>query len=58
VDAALPNPAFPTFGNIDGGFEVHISEGYAHNDIVTAEDIPSNKVLAPLSDFIARNDVP
>ena len=58
VDAALPNPAFPTFGNIDGGFEVHISEGYAHNDIVTAEDIPSNKVLAPLSDFIARNVVP
>ena len=55
VDAALPNPAFPTFGNIDGGFEVHISEGFAHNDIVTAEDIPANNVLAPLSDFIARN---
>jgi pimeloyl-ACP methyl ester carboxylesterase len=58
VDAALPNPAFPTFGNVAGGFEVYISEGFAHNDIVTAEDIPSNNVLAPLSDFIARNVVP
>jgi hypothetical protein len=34
---------------------VHISEGLAHNDVVTAEDIPANGVLVPLSDFIARN---
>jgi hypothetical protein len=55
VDAALPNPAFPTFGDVDGGFEVHMSEGFAHNDITTAEDGPDNNVLGPLSDFIARN---
>jgi hypothetical protein len=34
---------------------VHISEGFAHNDVVTAEDMPGNQVLAPLSDFLARN---
>jgi pimeloyl-ACP methyl ester carboxylesterase len=55
VDAALPSPAFPTFGNVAGGFEVHISEGFAHNDVVTAEDLPGNQVLAPLADFLARN---
>ncbi len=55
VDAALPNPAFPTLGDVAGGFEVHISEGLAHNDVVTAEDIAQNNVLAPLSDFLARN---
>jgi hypothetical protein len=55
VDAALPTPAFPTFGGVAGGFEVHISLGFAHNDVVTAEDIPANNVLAPLSDFLARN---
>jgi hypothetical protein len=55
VDASLPNPAFPTFGNVNGGFEVHISEGFAHQDIVVAEDDADNNVLGPLSDFIARN---
>lgn len=55
VDASLPNPAFPTFGNVNGGFEVHISEGFAHQDIVVAEDDANNNVLGPLSDFIARN---
>ena len=41
--------------NVAGGFEVVISEGLAHNDVVTSEDIAENHVLAPLSDFIARN---
>jgi len=52
VDALNPNPAFPTFGDVDGGFEVHVIEGYAHQDVVTAE---ANEVLAPLGAFIARN---
>jgi pimeloyl-ACP methyl ester carboxylesterase len=55
VDATMPNPAFPTFGDVAGGFEVHISVGLAHNDVVTAEDIPANDVLEPLSEFLARN---
>jgi len=55
VDPTVPNEAFPTFGDVDGGFEVHISEGFAHNDVVTAEDGPDNQVVAPLAEFIARN---
>ena len=55
VDASSPNPAFPTFGGVDGGFEVYISEGFAHLDVVTAEDTPDNNVLAPLTAFLQRN---
>jgi hypothetical protein len=55
VDPNSPSESFPTFGNVEGGFEVHISEGFAHNDVTTAEDNADNNVLAPLSDFIARN---
>jgi cysteine-rich repeat protein len=46
----------PTFGDVEGGFEVHLSEGYAHIDVVTAEDDPShNNVYAPLLAFLERN---
>jgi hypothetical protein len=55
VDASTPNPAFPTFGNVNGGFEAYISEGYAHLDIVLAEDNADNNVLEPLTQFLARN---
>jgi pimeloyl-ACP methyl ester carboxylesterase len=55
VDAAQPNPAFPTFGGPEGGFEVHISEGYAHVDVVVAEDVEGNEVIGPLAAFLARN---
>ncbi len=55
VDAITPNPAFPTFGAVAGGFEVYISEGFAHVDVLTAEDDLDNNVLAPLSAFIGRN---
>ncbi len=58
VDAGAPSPAFPTFGGIAGGFEVYISEGFAHVDIVTAEDDADNNVVKPLADFIARNTLP
>ena len=58
VDAALPNPAFPTFGNIAGGYEVYISEGYAHVDVVTAEDTPENDIPEKLENFLERNLVP
>jgi hypothetical protein len=55
VNANLPNPAFPTFGNVGGGFEVVIAEGFAHIDVVSAEDDAENPVVQALSDFIARN---
>jgi hypothetical protein len=55
VDALLPNPAFPTYGNVAGGYEVYISEGYAHVDVVTAEDTVENLIPERLSDFIERN---
>ena len=55
IDASAPNPAFPTFGGVNGGFEVHMSEGFAHLDVVTAEDTSDNNVLGPLSAFLQRN---
>ena len=58
VDAAQPSPAFPTFGDVAGGFEAYISEGYAHVDIVTAEDGDHNQVIGPLAAFLARNSQP
>ncbi|MEH6589632.1 MAG: hypothetical protein V7746_05200 [Halioglobus sp.] len=55
LDRLNPNEAFPTFGDIAGGFEVYMSEGYAHVDVVTADDDETNNVIGPLLDFIARN---
>jgi hypothetical protein len=55
VDAANPNPAFPTFGDVAGGFEVHVNEGFAHLDVLTAEDNADNHVVGPLAAFLARN---
>jgi pimeloyl-ACP methyl ester carboxylesterase len=55
VDATSPNPAFPTFGDVAGGFEVHMNEGYAHVDVVSAEDDADNHVVGPLIEFLARN---
>lgn len=56
VDDQLPDPAFPTFGDVGGGFEVYLSEGYAHVDIVTAEDDADNRVIEPLVDFLLRHN--
>jgi len=55
VSATSPNPAFPTFGDVAGGFEVFVNEGFAHLDVLTAEDNSDNHVVGPLSDFIDRN---
>jgi hypothetical protein len=44
-----------TFGGIDGGFEVFMSEGYTHVDVLTADDDATNHVVRPLAAFIARN---
>ena len=55
LDRLNPNEAFPTFGDVAGGFEVYISEGYAHVDIVTADDDETNNVIGPLLAFIGRN---
>jgi len=55
VNTGSPNGAFPTFGDVDGGFEVFISEGYSHVDIVTAENDATNHVIDPLASFLLRN---
>jgi len=55
VDAAMPNPAFPTFGNVAGGYEVVMAEGFAHLDAVTAEDDANNPIPAALVAFLIRN---
>ena len=55
VDPLTPNPAFPTFGGVGGGFEVVIAEGFSHVDAVAAEDDSYNPIVAAISDFIARN---
>jgi pimeloyl-ACP methyl ester carboxylesterase len=55
VDASLPNPAFPTFGNVNGGFEVVIAEGFSHLDVVVSEDNVDNPILPALADFLLRN---
>lgn len=47
--------AFPTYGGPEGGFEVHLSEGYAHLDVITADDDATNNVIDPLLAFIKRN---
>jgi len=44
------------YGGINGGFEAYVSEGYAHIDVVSAEDHPShNQVYDPLLAFLIRN---
>ncbi|CAA0078427.1 Uncharacterised protein [Halioglobus japonicus] len=55
LDEANPSEAFPTFGDVSGGFEAYISEGYAHLDILTADDDETNNVIVPLLAFINRN---
>jgi pimeloyl-ACP methyl ester carboxylesterase len=55
VDAQNPSPAFPTYGEISGGFEVYIAEGYAHADVASAEDDETNNVIAPLLAFVVRH---
>ena len=47
--------AFPTFGGAEGGFEVYMSEGYSHNDVLAADDDDTNNVIDPLLAFIERN---
>lgn len=55
LDEQNPSPAFPTYGEAVGGFEAYISEGYAHLDVLTAEDDATNKVIGPLLAFVARH---
>ena len=44
------------YGGISGGFEVYLSEGYAHIDVLSAEDDPAhNEVYDPLMAFLERN---
>jgi hypothetical protein len=55
VDAGVPNPAFPTFGNVTGGFEVVIAEGFSHLDVTTSDDNVDNPIMPALADFLLRN---
>jgi len=45
----------PIFGGVNGGYEVHLIEGYAHIDVVSSEDDVDNTLLGPLHDFLVRN---
>jgi hypothetical protein len=55
LDTDQPSLAFPSYGEVSGGYEVYISEGYAHVDILTAQDSENNQVIGPLLAFIQRN---
>ena len=55
IDADDPSPAFPTLGGVAGGFEVYISEGLAHVDVVASEDDDQSQIYGPLVDFLIRN---
>jgi pimeloyl-ACP methyl ester carboxylesterase len=55
VDREQPSTAFPEFGGTAGGFEVYITEGFAHVDVVTAEDDETNTITGPLLEFVQRN---
>ncbi|SDS50179.1 hypothetical protein SAMN05216421_1642 [Halopseudomonas xinjiangensis] len=55
LSGATDFSAFPQFGGVEGGFEVYISEGYSHNDVLTADDDATNNVIGPLLSFIERN---
>ncbi|MBT4522661.1 MAG: hypothetical protein HOC23_21900 [Halieaceae bacterium] len=55
LDRLTPSEAFPSFGGVAGGFEVFMSEGYSHVDILTADDDDTNNVIGPLLEFIGRN---
>jgi pimeloyl-ACP methyl ester carboxylesterase len=55
VDAGVPNPAFPTFGDVAGGYEVVMAEGFAHLDVVAAEDNADNPIPAAIVAFLKRN---
>ena len=55
VDTDNPSAAFPTYGGPSGGFEVHISEGYAHFDVLSATDDDNSSVIVPLLAFLERH---
>ncbi|UAW97180.1 hypothetical protein KEM63_10090 [Halopseudomonas nanhaiensis] len=55
LSGAADLSAFPQFGGAEGGFEVYISEGYSHNDVLTADNDETNNVIGPLLSFIERN---
>ncbi|MCZ6462796.1 MAG: hypothetical protein O7A09_00540 [Proteobacteria bacterium] len=55
IDADQPNPAFPTLGGVEGGFQVKISEGLAHVDVAALEDDRQSKLYKPLVRFLQRN---
>jgi hypothetical protein len=40
------NDAFPDFGDVLGGYEVYVSEGYSHLDVCTAEDTRNDECTA------------
>ncbi len=55
ADPLNPSEAFPTFSGVAGGFEVYINEGYAHVDLIAAEDTAENLTLERLQAFLERN---
>ncbi len=55
VNPTMPNTAFPTFGGVNGGFEVVVAEGLTHVDVLSAEDVAANPIVPALTAFLARN---
>lgn len=52
----LSDPIAPMFGDVAGGFEAYVAEGYAHLDIVAAPDSDAHAtVYGPLLAFLERN---
>ena len=45
----------PGHAGVAGGFEVFMSEGYSHVDVLTADDNATNNVVRPLAAFVLRN---
>jgi hypothetical protein len=40
---------------VAGGYEVVMAEGFAHVDVLTAEDDANNPIPTALVDFLVRN---
>ena len=55
MDATTPSAAFPSFGGTADGFEVHISEGIAHVDVLGPEDDGAVQLYEPPVEFLQRN---
>jgi pimeloyl-ACP methyl ester carboxylesterase len=57
VDENNPSTAFPTFGDVNGGFEVWVNIGFSHLDVCTAEDTRNDECTGPGAPYACCTDV-